>query len=99
MDIKPSNILISSSGTYKLSDFGNVCRADGSLELVEGDEIYMSREILQGVYKSKNPEITNLRAADIFSFGLSMYVRITYIYHIYYLEHMRTLISVCIVKY
>ncbi|RPA79672.1 kinase-like protein [Ascobolus immersus RN42] len=65
LDIKPANVLISSEGALKISDFGMASKwpAPAGIER-EGDKIYIAPEILQGGKYDK--------PADIFSLGLSM---------------------------
>ena len=52
---------------YKLADFGNASRYDSpSMNTVEGDNRYLSRELLEG-------NACDLRAGDIFALGASIY--------------------------
>lgn len=64
LDIKPENILISTDGSLKISDFGLGRRLDflsrSKIEL-EGDKYFMAKEVLSGQFTT---------AADIFSLGL-----------------------------
>lgn len=72
LDIKPDNILLSrikgpgGADVYKLGDFGLATRADGSWPIDEGDRRYCSTELMAG-------ERSALRAADIFSLGLTVW--------------------------
>ncbi|CAK4080389.1 unnamed protein product [Aphanomyces euteiches] len=66
MDIKVDNILRTSGGVYKLGDLGTVVPMDGSMEIMEGDNRYLSRELLEG-------NRMHLSAGDIFALGATMY--------------------------
>ena len=77
LDVKPGNILISTSyeeagddqRTYKLADFGHVVPLEGEeVEPEEGDCRYMAPELLE-----LNIDRSRLTHADVFSLGLSMY--------------------------
>lgn len=65
MDVKPSNILISSSGILKLADFGLATDQGISGDGNEGDNRYMAPELLQS--NERTP------ALDMFSFGMTLY--------------------------
>lgn len=65
MDVKPSNILISSSGILKLADFGLATDQGSSRDGNEGDNRYMAPELLQS--NARTP------ALDMFSFGMTLY--------------------------
>ncbi|CAK5281595.1 unnamed protein product [Mycena citricolor] len=72
LDLKPSNILVTGNGHFKIGDFGMASvwprmlpAADSEsvgLER-EGDKMYLAPEVLQGRYG---------KAADVFSFGMTM---------------------------
>ncbi|CAI5710257.1 unnamed protein product [Peronospora destructor] len=66
MDVKLQNILVGPDEVYKLGDLGTVAHLDGSIEIREGDNRYLSRELLEG---NRN----NLRAGDIFALGATIY--------------------------
>ncbi|EEY56524.1 protein kinase, putative [Phytophthora infestans T30-4] len=66
MDVKLQNVLVGSGEVYKLGDLGTVAHLDGSMEITEGDNRYLSRELLEG---NRN----NLRAGDIFALGATIY--------------------------
>lgn len=68
LDIKPDNILLRAR-TYKLGDLGMVTRVNGNNKHdyhEEGDIRFLAREIFQD-------NRDNLKSADIFSFGASIY--------------------------
>ncbi|OQR86237.1 protein kinase [Achlya hypogyna] len=66
MDIKVENMLRATNGVYKLGDLGTVVPMDGSMEIMEGDYRYLSRELLEG-------NRSHLSAGDIFALGASIY--------------------------
>ncbi|TMW56888.1 hypothetical protein Poli38472_002813 [Pythium oligandrum] len=66
MDVKLQNFLVTAEEVYKLGDLGTVALSDGSMEITEGDNRYLSRELLEG-------NRSNLRAGDIFALGASIY--------------------------
>ncbi|KAE9006238.1 hypothetical protein PF011_g11673 [Phytophthora fragariae] len=66
MDVKLQNVLVGPGEVYKLGDLGTVAHLDGSMEITEGDNRYLSRELLEG---NRN----NLRAGDIFALGATIY--------------------------
>ncbi|OQR89398.1 kinase, partial [Thraustotheca clavata] len=66
MDIKLENMLRASNSVYKLGDLGTVVPMDGSMEIMEGDYRYLSRELLEG-------NRSHLAAGDIFALGASIY--------------------------
>uniref|UniRef100_K3X147 Protein kinase domain-containing protein n=1 Tax=Globisporangium ultimum (strain ATCC 200006 / CBS 805.95 / DAOM BR144) TaxID=431595 RepID=K3X147_GLOUD len=66
MDVKLQNVLVAEGDIYKLGDLGTVAHMDGSMEITEGDNRYLSRELLEG-------SRTDLRAGDIFALGATIY--------------------------
>ncbi|KAG6967192.1 hypothetical protein JG687_00004406 [Phytophthora cactorum] len=66
MDVKLQNVLVGPGEVYKLGDLGTVAHLDGSMEITEGDNRYLSRELLEG-------NRSNLRAGDIFALGATIY--------------------------
>ncbi|KAG7390020.1 Mitosis inhibitor protein kinase wee1 [Phytophthora pseudosyringae] len=66
MDVKLQNVLVGPGEVFKLGDLGTVAHLDGSMEITEGDNRYLSRELLEG---NRN----NLRAGDIFALGATIY--------------------------
>ena len=70
LDIKPTNFLVDQNGYLKLTDFG-LCHKISEIpflsDIVEGDKVYMSKELLN--FNSKG--ILNTKT-DIFSLGLSI---------------------------
>ncbi|GMH76993.1 hypothetical protein TL16_g07258 [Triparma laevis f. inornata] len=65
-DMKPSNVLLTSSLTAKLADFGTSKAIDESAEqTIVGTPIFMAPEIYQGGSYD--------HSADVFSFGMSMW--------------------------
>ncbi|CAJ1020885.1 Protein tyrosine kinase/Protein kinase domain/Fungal protein kinase, putative [Leishmania lindenbergi] len=67
-DVKPANMLLSSDGTVKLTDFGTSLVLNGNNRTLESNAItgtaaYMAPECVQGTYSS---------ASDIWSFGCSL---------------------------
>lgn len=67
LDIKPANILRSSHApdSFKLADFGNVMCTNSIWEIIEGDRVYVSGELLAGDH-------SNIYAADMFSLGITL---------------------------
>lgn len=65
LDLKPENIYVL-NGVYKLGDFGRATRADGSLDIEEGDARYMPLEIL-------NDDHSQLSKVDVFALGATIY--------------------------
>jgi hypothetical protein len=65
LDIKPANILISSSGYYKIGDLGLVSPVDEPAQVTSGDARYLPREILLNNFK-------HLPKADVFSLGATV---------------------------
>ncbi len=71
-DIKPSNILITSDGTYKLSDFGGVQRFLDLYSLAKAETLtldYTAPEILRGERATTQ--------SDLYSLGILMYEILT----------------------
>ncbi|XP_046405215.1 membrane-associated tyrosine- and threonine-specific cdc2-inhibitory kinase isoform X2 [Ischnura elegans] len=65
LDIKLDNILISSNGSFKLSDFGISLDCSQKLrDIIDGDAKYIAPEVLTESFS---------KAADIFSLGISIY--------------------------
>lgn len=71
---------MASDGSFKLGDLGHSVMTDGSMPLLEeGDQRYLSQEVLAGVLldslKSRPDQLARyLKAADIFALGATMYV-------------------------
>lgn len=63
-DLKPDNILISADGAFKIGDLGLATTIDQWREGMEGDAVYLSRDLLNCA-----PSVF----ADIFSLGLMLY--------------------------
>lgn len=63
-DLKPDNILISSDGAFKIGDLGLATTVDKWRDGMEGDAVYLSRDLLEG-----SPSVF----VDIFSLGLMLY--------------------------
>ena len=71
LDIKPENILLSQSNTYKLADFGlsrSISKSSNSDDITEGDARYMAQELLNEYY-----DLIDISKADIFSLGATLY--------------------------
>lgn len=71
LDLKPDNVLFSSSGQYKLGDLG-LARLMNKLhgDVPEGDCRYLAKELLNS---DPDCNIPDLRKADIFSLGMMAY--------------------------
>lgn len=65
LDLKPDNIYVL-KGVYKLGDFGRATRADGSMDIEEGDSRYMPLEMLKEDY-------SELSKVDMFALGATIY--------------------------
>ena len=65
LDLKPDNIYVL-NGVYKLGDFGRATRADGSMDIEEGDSRYMPLEML-------NDDYSQLPKVDMFALGATIY--------------------------
>jgi wee1-like protein kinase len=65
LDLKPDNIYVL-NGVYKLGDFGRATRADGSMDIEEGDSRYMPLEMLKEDY-------SELSKVDMFALGATIY--------------------------
>jgi len=81
-DLKPENVLIKSTGTAALTDFGltgdkrkKITETDlfGKPVLLTGTAVYMAPEQA----KPQNRDVTVLPTMDIFAFGVMMYYLIT----------------------
>ncbi len=44
---QPGNILLAGDGSFKLGDLGHAIKADGSMVVAEGDERYLSMDVLK----------------------------------------------------
>ena len=78
LDVKPQNILLTTSGDIKLCDFGIMRKVDDGIEIIntakralqkEGTELYMSPEIL----KTQSTEDPISYGTDIYSLGMSLF--------------------------
>jgi len=68
LDIKPENIYMSGSSTYKIGDLGLVASCwERDRDLMEGDCRYLSKEVLS------EEDIQDLSKVDIFALGISLY--------------------------
>lgn len=65
MDIKPENMFLDSSGTFKLGDFGLAVKIGNQSGWEEGDGRYVAPELLK---RSQPPS----GSADIYSLGSAM---------------------------
>lgn len=65
LDLKPDNIYVL-NGIYKLGDFGRATRADGTMDIEEGDSRYMPLEII-------NDDYSELPKVDMFALGATIY--------------------------
>ena len=79
MDVKPGNILLAADGSFKLGDLGHAIKSDGSMMVAEGDERYLSMEVLKGLdlFKlSAGTEVPNYQTIlgpnDVFGLGASL---------------------------
>jgi serine/threonine protein kinase len=66
-DLAPKNILLTSQGIFKLTDFGIACHVDDSTDVSEGTAKYLAPEIF-----SEASEKVHFKS-DIFSLGLILY--------------------------
>jgi serine/threonine protein kinase len=76
LDIKPENILLGMSDTFKLSDFGLARRISdyiqgGDQEIPEGDERYLAQELL--CFNQNKHGMIDLKKADVFALGCTAY--------------------------
>ena len=76
-DIKPSNVLLTSSGEAKLFDFNLALAEDSSSDQVGGTLAYMAPELL-AAFTHSNPVGVQVDArTDIFSLGVMLYEMLT----------------------